>query len=399
MCSPKHASKQPGGPSARQPPGSFVVPCAGPAPGTRVIEIRATVPATKAHRDKTARRSDAELKSSRRNDLGLDTNTPAILVRGCNEVRLTAVTVPPDQPVVWSVTPNENTGSPPALTPTSTSTQATLRTDRTGAFPVTATVFGSKVVWNVIFVWVKVKLEGQTITTQSDKYGDHRSDGTNLHFESGAFGQPNYPWEATVSVQLIGGGANGTRGIDKVSVHVLQNGIADTLTGNYRGGGTAVELPPGGLPVLDSNDASTPFFWKDEDVKVTPDQLGKDRTIWIGDAPTGEFPRVHKNTQAPLETISGINAFATAIASVSVDAPNAIVLHAMARWVADFAGDNTRPGSELGTYKPKSPYVHTYGDDTFSLISEATGGQDAWHAGFETFEPRFNIHKNNQWTP
>ena len=161
-------------------------------------------------------------------------------------------------------------------------------------------------------------------------------------------------------------------------------------------GGT---VSAGGLPVLDSNDASTPFFWKDEDVKVTPDQLGKDRTIWTGDAPTGEFPRVHKNTQAPLETIAGINAFATAIASVSVDAPNAIVLHAMARWVADFAGDNTRPGSELGTYKPKSPYVHTYGDDTFFLISEATGGQDAWHAGFETFEPRFNIHKNNQWTP
>ncbi len=88
-----------------------------------------------------------------------------------------------------------------------------------------------------------------------------------------------------------------------------------------------------------------------------------------------------------------MNAFDTAVASVSDDAPNSIVVHAEAKWTADFSGSV----AANGTYTPTTAAVT--GDSKFALISDATGGQDARDAGFETFEPRFNGGATYRWTP
>ena len=88
-----------------------------------------------------------------------------------------------------------------------------------------------------------------------------------------------------------------------------------------------------------------------------------------------------------------MNAFETVVASVSDDAPNSIVAHAKTAWTADFSG--TVDGS--GRYTATTADVT--GDATFTLISDATGGQDARDAGYETFEPRFNGGTDFRWNP
>jgi hypothetical protein len=234
---------------------------------------------------------------------------------------------------------------------------------------------------------------------QQDTYADHGSDGTQLDFESGRFVKGAGPFEVTFDVEVIGGGADGSVGVDRVSVHVLQNGVGVTLTGHYQDGGTAQPLPPGGLPVLDPNDDTSPFLWLKDQITVAPDQVSRRRGVWFGDAPEYFFRRVHRNTGSALMRVSGGYAFSMAVASTSAEAPNSIVVHAKLKWSTDFDGTNTMPGSELGRYQPTPNYQHTDGDKDFTRIDEAKGGLDAHAAGFETSGPRFNGHKNVKWTP
>ena len=109
--------------------------------------------------------------------------------------------------------------------------------------------------------------------------------------------------------------------------------------------------------------------------------------------PAGAFPTTHQNTGKPLKSISGVNAFETVVASVSDDAPNSIVAHAKTAWTADFSG--TVDGSDRYT----ATTADVTGDATFTLISDATGGQDAPDAGYETFEPRFKGGTDFRWNP
>ena len=125
---------------------------------------------------------------------------------------------------------------------------------------------------------------------------------------------------------------------------------------------------------------------------MTP-HSGVDRTWWSGDSPAGAFTTSHQNTGKKLTSISGVNAFETAVASVSDDAPNSIVVHAKTSWTADYAGNV----SGAGKYTPTKAKVTA--DSTFALVSAASGGQDALDAGFETFEPRFNGGTDTTWNP
>ena len=74
-------------------------------------------------------------------------------------------------------------------------------------------------------------------------------------------------------------------------------------------------------------------------------------------------------------------------------APNAIQVHAQTQWTADFSGTV----SPAGVYTPNG--ARTIIDSPYTLISEATGGQDAAAANYETFEPRFNAGTTTRWTP
>lgn len=358
------------------PAGGAVAPCTD-----TIVKINAKVPGTKGVRDPSKKRPDNTLRGSSSSDESLGGNAPVILVRGCLDVELSVETNPPGKPVKWKVKPNENSESAPTITPAE-GQKAKLKTDKTGSFSVIATLGSSKVVWNVVFVWVKVDVASTTVTTRDNKYAPSGTGGV----KSGGFSAGNYAWESKVDVKLKGGGTDGSIGIDKIEVHVLQNGVTDTLTGHYDGGGTASETVTGGLPVVDSTANSSdspysPFITNPVAGKITPNQTDKDRRVWTGDSPAGGFPVTHSGKK--LKSISGVNGFRTAVAATSTEAPTEIVVHADIKWTADYSGDI----NAAGVYSPNG--AKTTSDAKYALISEATGGQDAFDAGMETFPPIF----------
>jgi hypothetical protein len=370
-----------------------------PCPTPCITQIRAKVAGTKGKRNPANKRPDNILRPSTSKDQSLTGNPPVILVRGCLEVVLESVTTPPNQPVSWAVQPNKNSGAAPAITPVDGGKGAKLATDKTGSFSVIGTLGACKVVWNVVFVWVQV-LPNTSLTVARNLYADAGSGVGSTSFQSGLFVPGQFAWEGSVKVTLVGGDSDGKLGISKIRMHVLQNGVGDTLTGNYTGGGTALEQPMGGLPVVDSNGNANanPYVWVPSCFKVTPNDTVAKRTVWTGDSPAGGFPASHANTGKPLISISGYNAFEASIASTSDDAPNAICVHAKTYWQANFAGSVKYSGTPpVGKYTKTK--AKTIKQSLFHLISSGTGGQDACDAGFETFEPRFNGGTNTVWTP
>jgi hypothetical protein len=377
-------------------------PCHAIVPPAVVTGIKATVGATKAIRDpKNKSRIDNILTPSSSDKESLDDNKPVVLVRGCLDVQLQAITVPPNLPVQWFVKPNENDGDAPAITPSEGSKKAILKTDKTGSFSVIAAVGVSRIVWNVVFVWVKVD-PATTIKTTRDNYHDLGVQGGWQSFQSGDFVDGKFTWEVQVDATVIGGGKDKKLGIDRVHLGVLQNGVADTLSGNYTKSGSLMEAPLGGLPVVDSNgDADThPMLSNLNSATVKPDNTGPSRTIWTADSPGGVFPVWHRDGKQFLSSVSGIMGFQATIASLSIDAPNAFCVHAKVAWHADFAAKIVYSGSPVpvGKYVPNG--ATTFTESEFSLISDATGGQDAGLAGFETFEPRWNNGRDyTHWSP
>lgn len=363
----------------------------------RVIRINAKVEGTNGVRLASNKRADNILSSSSSAVDSLATNKPVILVRGCKDVELEAITSPTNTPVTWSVKSNENTDSPPTITPIDGGKKAKLYTNVHGSFSVIATLDGSKVVWNVVFVWVYVMVKTSVIIRRNNKYADNGSNATWTNFRSGVNAPGQYPWEAKVKVKVLGGGNTKRLGTNKVKLHLLHNGIADTLTAHYAAAapfrdGTALEVPKGGLPIRDSNGPGNP--WMDIPTKIMPNNTNYKRELWTADPPAGSFPRSHKNQPLwPIYSITGLNGFEAAIASVSDDAPNALMVHANTKWSANFKGNVNVHG------KYTRNNAKTTKEARFKLISAATGGMDAGDAGFETFPPRFNGGTNTTWTP
>jgi hypothetical protein len=369
------------------PPGGGA-PCPDPAK-KKVIKITAKVEGTKGVRKPaTDTRADDVLTPSTSAVEGLAANAPVVLVRGCHDVQLAVETSPAGEAVQWEVKPNENTESAPTISPEDGGKKAKLKTDKAGSFSVIAKLDDSKVIWNVVFVHVKVDPASSVIVGRNDQFVD----GGGGSFASGDFVAGKYAWEGTVNVKVLGGGADKKLGIDKVKLKILQNGVRDTLTGHYDGGGTALEVPKGGLPVVDATGAGSPFITNSVAGTVTPNS-GTDRVWWSGDSPAGGFPLAHKNTGTRLKSISGVNGFEIAVASVSDDAANSIVVHAKTAWAADYSGTI----DAAGTYTPSGAKVDK--EAQFNLISSGTGGQDAGDAGMETFPPRFNGGVDTTFTP
>jgi hypothetical protein len=380
-------------------------PCHALLDAAVVTEIRATLPGTEGLRDPKNNKRPDKIFHSVLDDEALDVNKPAILVRGCLDVKLQAITTPPNMPVSWLVKPNENDQPAPTITPTDGGKTATLRTDKAGSFSVVALLGVSKIVWNVVFAWVKVDPSSSIIVGNNSFFKDGGSDASDTSFDSGDDSAGKHLWQAKVKLQVFGGGSEKKIGVRKVNIHTLQNGTSDTLTGHYKGGGTAREIPKGPkdpkgeaiFPVLDATSGSSPFGTSPDKVQPPNNLLkdtDRDRDFFTADSPAGGFPGKHPKTHKRLVSISGVNAFVTAVASTTDDAPDEIVVHAKALWTADFNGKV----DSSGTYTPDGAKVRDF-DVSFKLISEATGGQDAKVAGFDTFEPRFNAGTDTVFDP
>jgi hypothetical protein len=373
-------------------------PCAGvtPAVGAQVLEVRASIPGTKSVRSPDQRRPTATLTSSTSTEEDLNANAPVILVRGCNDIDLEAITAP-SGPVTWEVKPNQNTNTAPAITPVDGGRKAKLKTGQTGSFSVVASVGPSRIIWNVVFVSVEIDVTKSIVLTPPGLYGDGgnpktSSGKTSCSFHSGDFGKAGqFTFQLNVTqIKLVGGGSKGDLGIDQVQLHYIQNGVTDTLQGNYAGGGTANEKTKSSLPVCDSNGDPTadPTADAASMFTVTPDQVSASRDVQMGDSPGGAFIRVHPKTKNFLSSISGINGFRTAIASTSDAAPDAFVVHADIKWQAHFDGTVNTDPTQNATYTANG--AKTTSDAQMALISADTGGQDAGEAGFELFPIRFN---------
>lgn len=371
----------------------------------KVDKITAKIKGTKGKRDATKKRADNTLTASTSDDKDLTANAPVVLVRCNKDVFLAAETTPADQPVTWKVEANKNKvlkeigGSPPTITPTDGGKKATLKCDKPGSFSVIAELGGSKKVWNVVFVWVKVNVKSTNNKRRNNKFADAGSNAAWTSYKSGDFAAGKFAFEGKVKMKLFGGGDDKKLGIDKVTVRVLQNGIADTLTGNYEDGGTALEVPKGGLPVVDSNGGANPFIFVASCAKITPNQTAANRTWWTGDSPTGSNSRFHQNHPTKkLLTITGVNGFSAAVASTANAATGPIIVHAKTDWTADYKGkvDYGKPAGAVGKWKKDGAKVTK--EARFKLVSSATGGMDACDAGFEVMQPRFNEGTNTTWS-
>jgi hypothetical protein len=297
--------------------------------------------------------------------------------------------------VTWTVKANENSAAPPTITPDGPRT-AKLKANQPGSFSVVATLDSIKIVWNVVFVWVKVDTNGSKITPRQDFRNASPSGAAVV--STGEFRVGKYAWEADIKAQVIGGGTSQTLGVGKVKVEVLQNCFADSVTGNYEGGGTALETPKGGIPGLDSNSTKSPFTRDFRAIQFTPlrfeiTDASKERELLVGDSPGAGFPTIHQNSKKRLLSMSGSIEFRTAIASVGDDAPNTIVVHGQAKWIVDFSGTVDFEG----IYHPTTPKLTA--DPTLTLISDTTGGREANAAGFETMGPLFAGKPEFIWNP
>lgn len=374
------------------------------------------------------------LKSSNSNSLSLTANVPVVLVRGCNKVTLTVTTTPAGSAVAWQAKPNENKSTAPALAVSADGKTATLSTDKTGSFAIIAADGESRIVWNVVFAHLKVDVKSSVVKAQKAFYS-HSSSGTGaarqIGVSSGKFVTSQAAWEATVDMQVIGGGADGSIGAPKIHIHYLQNGVADSAAGNYTGppaaaGGAVVtgamtETPPS-LPILDANGSggpgstppgpplvphivdtpnAPPTIWFTTVAKLTSLGNRKFRLVSL-DSPGVGFPARHSTKAAMIRSISGDNSFRAAVAATSEDAVNNLVVVAALRWRADFSGSVTYPAGSpappaLVTLVP-GPVTLTwtgttnnaFADAQYALVSDATGGQDAALAGFRITGPRFN---------
>lgn len=390
-------------------------PCgsgSGQAPAV-VMQIKAKLEATKEIRAGSAKkRADATLTPSASPSRSLGDNKPVFLVQGTKDVDLEAVISAPAD-VTWTVEPNENTNPAPSITPVAGSpnnTKAKLSAAQGGSFSVIASIGASRVVWNVVFVSVKVSLEGVVVDLRNSGYAEgvfsggtqHPSDNTTTRFTSGRFQKGKYPFEAFIpTIKVVGGGSDGKLGVDQVVLHYLQNGVGDSLTGHYAGGKTASEVVQDAagktvtFPVTDSNGDADSVPYADAASMFTVTNPAGDSRSWRGgDAPAAFIPLFHKHGER-LQTVTGSNDFRVAVASTSKAAPNSIVVHAELSWKAHFEG--TVAASGAGVYTPKG--ANTSGDSTFTLIAPDSNGKDAADAGFETFEPRYNNGSNTILNP
>ncbi len=328
-------------------------------------------------------------------DKSVESNTPIYLIRGCKDILLEATTDPPNTAVTWKVENNGTNGTVPAIT--GKGVKATLKTNREGSFSVIATLGPCKVIWNVIFVWIKVGpaaiefKSGEIGTSATGPAGDITGI-TLIESEHKFADHTVYPFTCSATVEMIGFRANGVKPSAKVHIHGLQNQTGNTLTGHYVKG-TSKEMSVGGTPAVDSNTSGidTPFM--DSPGHIDPDDsaTSPDKEVFnliIQDPPNALLFNKHEHTKTVLRKVSGGFQFKTAIASRSDDAKNTIVVHAFTTWFIDFSGtiqlENDDPNTS-GSFTATAAKAD--GNGSLKLIEAQSGGQDAGLAGFETFPP------------
>jgi hypothetical protein len=407
-CDSPNPGSPSSGPGSANPPGT-TPPC--PGKKRKVVTIKAKVPTTQSVRGTGAvapPKAHHDFSSSSKNK-SLASNAPTVLVRNCAEIDLEAVTDPPNQAdVAWSIDPNPGGATAPALAPSGI--KAKLKTDAAGGYAVSASLDGTTVYWNVVFVNVEIK--SSSVLRSSANFKD-RSGGGSVGCGSGQFNTASpavCAMYAKTDVELSAGGkASLDTYLDKVHVGFPQNLLNDSAQASYDKGGRERERiprPPApaspvvdpsvavtdlGYPVLDrGGSAGTRATGGDtiflSHTKSTP-ATGKTRKVETCDSPAVGFddllPEFGKPASQKSKSISGVNAFRLFLAAYSDDANFSYVAFGHADWTADYSGNINRAS---GTPKWVKGTAKVTGD---SKLAEIKNGKEAKAAGCEVRPPVF----------
>jgi peptidoglycan hydrolase-like protein with peptidoglycan-binding domain len=393
-----------------------------PASNKKVLEIKALLSGTKSRRDPLNKTlPDNILRGSKADSKDFSKNPPVYLIRGGGLIELTAVTSPENQGVKWSVESNVHTTSTsnlPNITPNGSGEKAKLYTDQHGAFSIVADLDGNKIAWNVVFV--SVVLQGPAKVTPKPNFINKTQPEWDMISccSSGNFSIGNSAWNAEVTVKIKGGGKDESLGVDKIHLQYLQNVEKDETYGEYlnqddiesnKGPKFAKPVIRNSTPLVDCNPRTpsgyngpkynlaqtgveqTPFIFDKDQFEIKDGQGKNEKILYLGDSPGADFPRIINNRL--LRHIRGDEYFKSAIASWCDEAKNCIVVHAFARWRVNYTGridysDESKVA--IGEYKPQVTDVMPLGN--FQEIQV-----EAWHGGFEIFQPRAIDTPNNGW--
>lgn len=366
----------------------------------RVAQVELKLKRTRCRRTAAA----DESKISRTDVETLDKLTMTVL-RDAGDIEFEATVTPATVPIVWDVQRAPDDTPAANLVPThvagSTANKRTLTPDQTGSFHVHAfvdsdPVAGSDpvhgvdddgVVFNLNMVEVSIPSTGTNTILQNPAYSNTRSSANSLVVDSGSsqgvfnvspgrngqYGDEQFALHLIsfkVTVNVVGGGADGRRGIDKVFTGIIQTTTADSIVGTYADGrtlretlfdpavpippssrgvaGIVVQDPPPGQPPLQSlafpvrdtrganNTRIFPFLISSSDrnaadMKFLPTG-GQERVVRVIDSPAIVMRIRHPVTNSPLTAISGSNDFADFLVAFASDFPENYVEYASASW-------------------------------------------------------------------
>jgi outer membrane protein OmpA-like peptidoglycan-associated protein len=386
-----------------------------PPPVKAVLkEIEVKLPVTQSARGANAIKPprDAENFKSSSAEKAFDKNAPIVLVRNCAPLELTAVTDPPNAAsVAWKVVANPGPeASAPKIEPNGA--KATLRTDASGGFAVSASLDGVEMFWNVVFV--DVEIESSRIVRNSDQFRDTSSNGF-LGVSSGVF-DVNNPAKcgmfAQAKIKLTAGNLPALDSFcDKIHAGIPNVLLNDTAQGDYQGAlrereripvetglaspvvNPAVTVTDVGFPILDRGGAAATRATGGETIflsntRSTPANTTK-RTVETCDSPAVGFDSLHPEFNKPstkkITGNSGVNAFKIYLVAFSDDAKFNYTAFGHALWTADYTGTAAMPAGNKPTWTQTTAGVTGAG----GTFTEIKGGQEAKDAGCEVRPPVF----------
>ena len=366
-----------------------------------------------------------------------------VLVRHKAQVVLEAITDPADQPVTWTVVPNQSAGTVPPFVLEEGDRKLRFDTISTGSFSAIATAKGgSSIRWNFVLVSVAVNV-ATAKTSKNDTFEDafkrlasrpnpqgFNVPDTHVAAICGDFAFGKHAWSSELEIKLVGGGPKGDVGIDRVTPRYLQNVVFSNVVGEYERGGvghSALNAVAG--RILDVGGMSEPGvpgptigFVRDPAsgqllpqwpvttapgmIEVTnPNPADKSSfLVRMGDSPaSAAFEKRIRHPDGKLlqlQRIGGFIKFAAAVASWSTDAPNTIAVHATHEWLIGYFGTVAFPSgpSGRGVYTPAGASVNP-NVIPWALVDPPRGGLDARESPMEIFGEIATTISNNAGKP
>lgn len=232
--------------------------------------------------------------------------------------------------------------------------------------------FGEQLqVFHVAEVGVKVKVGGKIVA--SSAHFAATDGGTRTRIVSGDFKGSSFAITSVETVQVVGGGADGMIGVNKIHVGWIQNAIADSFAVKYKNGKTEIETLAGAatFPILDSTYPATggrTIFGLPPTAQnpppASPGPLrdpvtgvdsagGQDRSVATADSPVVAFDDLFPGSTSPAISTDGSNVFKNYLSAYSDDYNQSYAAFMVVNWSARFKfikknGKWVNNGSKVG---------------------------------------------------